>query len=228
MNCSCWSSRKGSLALILKWTPTGANAALLNSKDRPLGKHVWILLCSAVLLTEGMQHRWVRWISLNPVLYLGADNMHPRSAVSHHRGGKSTSLNSAVSVRTLCSCCQWQGIFISGMWLSSNPNFLFLKILFVYVRKRVRERMRWEKVRERSRIPMELGTWWGTWSRESGMMTWAEGSYINNWATQPHSWCLFQFLWIPVTQTHTIPPGCWRSCHASVFCWIPLRKVDTQ
>ena len=91
---------------------------------------------------------------------------------------------------------------------SSPPNLLFLpyilvqsmvplstflkKILFIYLTE-------WASTaggaagrgRGRSRLPKEQEAWCRTASQDTGIMTWAEGRYLNTWATQvPHHYPL--------------------------------------
>ena len=69
---------------------------------------------------------------------------------------------------------------------------LFLKkILFTYERERERERehKQGEEQRER-RLPREQGAQSGAPSQNPGIMTWAEGRHLTQWATQVP---LFQF-----------------------------------
>jgi len=64
--------------------------------------------------------------------------------------------------------------------------FFFLKILFIYLRETEweTENMRGRRVRGRGGLPAEQGARCGTRSRDSGIVTWAEGSRLTNWATQ--------------------------------------------
>ena len=72
-------------------------------------------------------------------------------------------------------------------------SFFFFKILFIYLREQ-----EWEgehkqgehRGRGRSRFPAEQGA--GAWSQDSGIMTWAKGRCLPNWATQVP---LFLSLW---------------------------------
>jgi len=64
--------------------------------------------------------------------------------------------------------------------------FIFLNIfyLFIWEREWERESMRGGRVRGRSRLPAEQGAQCGTRSQDPGIMTWAKGSRLTNWATQ--------------------------------------------
>ena len=71
---------------------------------------------------------------------------------------------------------------IPVMELTLKSRFLCIglfspKILFVYLRART-----WG--RGRSRLPVEQRTGLGTRSQDPEIMTWAEGRYLTNWATQ--------------------------------------------
>lgn len=74
-----------------------------------------------------------------------------------------------------------------------SNSFLFFKILFIE-RERERERenahmcihMRWgrDRGRGRSKFPAEQGAWHRAQSQNPEIMTWIEGRYPTDWATQ--------------------------------------------
>ena len=67
----------------------------------------------------------------------------------------------------------------------------FKKILLIWERGRQRSRA-WVGKRGRSRFPAEQGAWFGAQSQDSGIIIWAEGSYLSDWVTQaPHSFLNF-------------------------------------
>jgi len=71
--------------------------------------------------------------------------------------------------------------FVRFLIIGSIFLLLFFKgliHLFESERQWERESMSRVRGRERSRLPAEQGAWWGAWSSDSGIMTWAEGSCL--------------------------------------------------
>ena len=75
--------------------------------------------------------------------------------------------------------------------------FIFLKIfiyLFICQRERERASTGRQSGRGRSRLPAEQGARCGTRSQDAGIMTWAEGSRLTNWATQESLYSWYYYL----------------------------------
>ena len=67
----------------------------------------------------------------------------------------------------------------------SGVDLCIFKIYwFIYLRKSesVRECEQWGMVGEK--LPTEQRAWCGTQSQNPGIMTWAEGRHLSDWATQ--------------------------------------------
>ena len=86
-----------------------------------------------------------------------------------------------LSSRVFWSWNDWKAVFQSTC--KSPSFFFFFKILFI----RERENMSRGSGRRRSRLnrePSEYGAWYGIWSQNPRVMTWAKGRHLTNWATQ--------------------------------------------
>ena len=85
-------------------------------------------------------------------------------------------------------------------------KFIFLKNILIYLREKQSTQAE-GRGRGRNRLPMEHGAQFGAWSHDPGIMTWAEGRHLTNWATQvpPHSFILFShYLQVMPQDSHTV------------------------
>ena len=80
---------------------------------------------------------------------------------------------------------------ISSLTLDIFFLKIFLKI-FIWHREQAHTAAEWQAKREsESRLPAEQGAQCGSLFQDPGIMTWAEGRRLTNWATQvPQKWLL--------------------------------------
>ena len=69
------------------------------------------------------------------------------------------------------------------MWANKSSLFPLFKD-FIYLRERESTRKGRGRGRRRSRLPTEQGSQCGVRSQDSGIITWAEGRCLTDWATQ--------------------------------------------
>ena len=89
--------------------------------------------------------------------------------------------------------------------------------------------------RERSRLPPEQGAWSGAPSQDPGIMTWAEGRHLTDWATQEPQIFIFwkapDLSHLPQPNLRTFGPGILHLSlyffHTSSRDWYFRRKPFT-
>ena len=101
---------------------------------------------------------------------------------------------------------------LSSLRLLISGCFSFLFFLRFYLTQRASEHKGGRiRRRGRSKLPAEQGAYCGAPSQDPGIMTWAEGRHLTDWATQAplegFSWSLNLF----VCSFHVVAIGCYPS-----------------
>ena len=87
-------------------------------------------------------------------------------------------------LRSSVSCVPLLAVWPWRSWGFLKTSYYFLKILFIYMREREHEWRGRSQVERRRRLPTNQGACCWAGSQDSRIMTWAEGRYLTDWATQ--------------------------------------------